>query len=303
MMSIRTLLLVALLASAAVVDAFLLPHPPCVSKINTRSRSVSTTSVCSHVSSSEGQAAAAAVATAAPSPAAWTRFDPEKAIKLAAFSFATYGDPSGSRWLRMPDGTNLGFKVGTMDGVEFIFCGVKQQWSAPIDLLTNRHPNPHLHIPQNDEVVRRNFRALLLVHILTAQNLPQESGGFIERALSGGNCDPYVITSVANSFGADVAITRPKAADSNPEFYERFFLYVEDPGAPDAALDLTVKDRNLLKGDDVIGACRVPLSELRPLDEGEEVVEGAPLVLEWSGVLDIVVRDGLGSWGCGCMYT
>ena len=134
------------------------------------------------------------------------------------------------------------------------------------------------------------------MHILTAQNLPQESGGFIERALSGGNCDPYVITSVANSFGADVAITRPKAADSNPEFYERFFLYVEDPGAPDAALDLTVKDRNLLKGDDVIGACRVPLSELRPPggeedgDGGEEVVEGAPLVLEWSGVLDIVVR-------------
>lgn len=103
------LLLIALLASAAMVDAFLL-RPPCVS--HSTSSIASTTSVRSHVSSSDGQKEAA---TAALSPAAWTRFDPEKAIKLAAFSFATYGDPSGSRWLRMPDGTNLGFQVDWVD--------------------------------------------------------------------------------------------------------------------------------------------------------------------------------------------
>lgn len=45
----------------------------------------------------------------------WTRFDPEKAIKLAAFSFAAYGDPTGSRWMRMPDGTLLGFQVSRQD--------------------------------------------------------------------------------------------------------------------------------------------------------------------------------------------
>lgn len=148
------------------------------------------------------------------------------------------------------------------------------------------------------------------MHILTAHNLPEESGGFLERALSGGSCDPYVVTSVANSFGADVAITRPKAADSNPEFYERFFLYVEDPTAPDAALKLTLKDRNLLKGDDVVGTCRVPLSELQPPGGGEgdgnggeeTVAEGAPRVLEWSGMLDIVVCGELGGWGCECVY-
>lgn len=141
--------------------------------------------------------------------------------------------------------------------------------------------------------MRRNFKALLLVHILKARNLPQESGGLIERALSGANCDPYVVTSVPNSFGADVAITRPKAADRNPDFFERFFLYVEDPRAAGAALELTVKDKNLLRGDDVVGTCRLPLSELAA-PEGEEEEGGGeggafPPVLEWSGSLDIAV--------------
>lgn len=101
-----------------------------------------------------------------------------------------------------------------------------------------------------------------------------------------------MVTAVSNSFGADVAITRPKAADSNPEFYERFYLYVEDPGAEDAALELTVKDKNLLRGDDVIGTCRLPLSALGAPGGGDEKEEeGAfPPVLEWSGELDIVVR-------------
>lgn len=159
---------------------------------------------------------------------------------------------------------------------------------------------------QNDDVVRRNFRALLLVHILTAHNLPAESGGFLERALSGGKCDPYVVSAVSNSFGADVAITRPKAADSDPKFYERFYLYVEDPRADEVALDLTVKDKNLLRGDDVIGTCRLPLSELRAPDGGgdEQEEEGRAFlpVLEWSGSLDIVVRvvcDGGDALGRG----
>lgn len=172
----------------------------------------------------------------------------------------------------------------------------------PITKTHTPKPKP----PQNDEVVRRNFKALLLVHILTAKNLPAESGGFLERALSGFKCDPYVISTVANSFGADLAISRPKAANTNPEFYERFFLYVEDPAVPGAALNLTVKDKNLLKGDDVIGACRVPLSDLKPLEGGEEgtMEGGAAPVLEWNGVLDIVVRGGLGvvgglGWVCG----
>jgi Ca2+-dependent lipid-binding protein len=136
------------------------------------------------------------------------------------------------------------------------------------------------------------------VHILTAQNLPQESGGLLERALSGSSCDPYVVTTVPNSFGADVAITRPKAADSNPDFYERFFLYVEDPRAAGAALELTVKDKNLLRGDDVIGTCRLPLSELRaPADDAEQGGGlASPPVLEWSGTLDIVVRVCVCVW-------
>ncbi len=126
------------------------------------------------------------------------------------------------------------------------------------------------------------------MHIVKGRGLPLESGGLLERALSGAGCDPYVITSVPNSFGADVAITRPKAADSNPDFFERFFLYVEDPQAPGAALELTVKDKNLLRGDDVIGTCRLPLSELRA-EEKDGVA--MPPVLEWGGTLDIVVSS------------
>ncbi len=170
-----------------------------------------------------------------PSTTATTAFDGQKAVRLAAFSFATYGDPSGSRWMRMPDGTLLGF--------------------------------------QSDALVRRNFRALLLVHILKARNLPEERGGLLEKALSGSSCDPYIISSVNNSCGADLAITRAKDKDRNPDFYQRFFLYVEDPAT--AVLELTIKDKNLLKGDDVIGHCRVPVSTL-PED-----------MEEWSGTLEI----------------
>ena len=39
------------------------------------------------------------------------RFDDPKAVKLAAFAFAVYGDPSGSRWFRTPDGTDIGTRL------------------------------------------------------------------------------------------------------------------------------------------------------------------------------------------------
>lgn len=172
-------------------------------------------------------------------------FDAPKAVRLAAFSFAAYGKPSGSRWLRLSDGTDLGF--------------------------------------QSDDLVRNNFKSLLLVHILQARNLPEEQGGLLEKALSGSGCDPYVVSAVNNSWGADLAITSAKTANSNPDFFQRFFLYVEDPTT--ASLKLTVKDRNLLKGDDVIGSCQVPLRLLE-----EKIGDDAPPaqgILEWSGILDI----------------
>lgn len=180
------------------------------------------------------------------SPCATHLFDAPKAVRLAAFSFATYGDPSGSRWLRLPDGTDLGF--------------------------------------QSDDLVRNNFKSLLLVHILQARNLPEERGGLIEKALSGSSCDPYVITSVNNSWGADIAITKAKNANSNPDFFQRFFLYVEDPKT--AVLELTVKDKNLLKGDDIIGHCRVPLTQLLEESNDEDVPEQEG-VMEWAGTLQI----------------
>lgn len=173
-------------------------------------------------------------------------FDAPKALCLAAFSFATYGDPSGSRWLRLPDGTDLGF--------------------------------------QSDDLVRNNFKSLLLVHILQARNLPAERGGLLEKALSGSSCDPYVITGVNNSWGADIAITKAKNANSNPDFFQRFFLYVEDPDT--AVLELTVKDKNLLRGDDVIGYCRVPLTQLLDESKDEDVPEQEGVV-EWAGTLQI----------------
>lgn len=103
------LLLVGHRSNTRTADAFLLRGHP-------RSSQCTRWSPSSGIGAPRRTAAAAlhaaAVNDAASLPPPWARlFDPEKAIKLAAFSFATYGDPSGSRWMRMPDGTDLGFQV------------------------------------------------------------------------------------------------------------------------------------------------------------------------------------------------
>ena len=39
------------------------------------------------------------------------KFCADRAVTLACFSFAIYGDPAGSRWIRASDGTRLGERV------------------------------------------------------------------------------------------------------------------------------------------------------------------------------------------------
>jgi hypothetical protein len=35
------------------------------------------------------------------------KWDYSKAVKLAAFSFSVYGDPTGGKWFRCSDGTDI----------------------------------------------------------------------------------------------------------------------------------------------------------------------------------------------------
>jgi hypothetical protein len=50
---------------------------------------------------------------------------------------------------------------------------------------------------------------MVLVHLLRARDLPGETN-LVERLLTGGQSDPYVVTEVKETRGADLAITKTK---------------------------------------------------------------------------------------------
>lgn len=101
----RTLLWAAVAATAMLTaQAFLLPARPAARPL-----------VAPLASSSSSTAAAAEASEPPPARKYKTRFDPEKGARLASFSFAVYGNPSGSRFFRAKDGSDIGFhddKVG-----------------------------------------------------------------------------------------------------------------------------------------------------------------------------------------------
>lgn len=97
-------LLLIVMAVTTTVQAFLLP-----SSLTVPSR---WTQAASRQRALYGQGVVALSATSAePAPARkyHTRFDPEKGARLASFSFAVYGNPSGSRFFRSKDGSDIGF--------------------------------------------------------------------------------------------------------------------------------------------------------------------------------------------------
>lgn len=50
---------------------------------------------------------------------------------------------------------------------------------------------------------------MLQVHLICARDLPEEAS-FVERTLTGSDCDPYVITKVTSGDWSDIAVTEPK---------------------------------------------------------------------------------------------
>jgi len=83
-------------------------------------------------------------------------FDPEKAARLGAFSFSVYGNPSGARYFRAKDGSNIGFS--------------------------------------SDDVVRNNFQYLLFAHIKRAKDLPKETN-LVDRVMQGSS-DPDPVATI-----------------------------------------------------------------------------------------------------------
>ena len=85
-----------------------------------------------------------------------TLFDPEKAARLGAFSFSVYGNPSGARYFRAKDGSDIGFS--------------------------------------SDDVVRNNFQYLLFAHIKRAKDLPKETN-VVDRVMQG-SFDPDPVATI-----------------------------------------------------------------------------------------------------------
>jgi Ca2+-dependent lipid-binding protein len=80
--------------------------------------------------------------------------------------------------------------------------------------------------------------------------------------------------------------TQKQESSRNPEFYNaRYFLYVED--LQTATLKVTLKDKNAVGGDDLIGTAMVPLSELF-----KEEAKGEEEKPKWSGWMDLKVGTG-----------
>lgn len=101
---------VLLLTVHATVQAFLLPShipaQPNAAAVDSSRRWAQ------QALAAAGQSTSAAIddaAAKAPVREFRTRFDPEKGAQLASFSFAVYGNPSGSRTFRSKDGSDIGF--------------------------------------------------------------------------------------------------------------------------------------------------------------------------------------------------
>lgn len=115
---------IALLTTAA--HAFLLPPPGSTQQTwphQAASRRTQRTQRARPPTFTIALSSAAAAATVDPGEEAprrvyKTRFDPEKGARLASFSFAVYGNPSGSRFFRSKDGSDIGFHD---DEVRYLF--------------------------------------------------------------------------------------------------------------------------------------------------------------------------------------
>lgn len=109
------LLLLAAAAAALLMTtahAFLLPSPASTQQAWTQQAASRLTQIQRarpSFTTLSSSAAAAAKPAEAPRRVYKTRFDPEKGARLASFSFAVYGNPSGSRFFRSKDGSDIGF--------------------------------------------------------------------------------------------------------------------------------------------------------------------------------------------------
>jgi len=147
----RLPLLAALLLIPAIASAFLLPAP------QQHSPTPSSTAPNHHASLTQlrRMSATAASTTTTWPERFWSRLiDPEKAARLGAFSFSVYGNPSGARYFRAKDGSDIGF---------------------------------------SSDVVRNNFQNLLFAHIKRAKDLPKETN-LVDRVMQGSSDPDPVAT-------------------------------------------------------------------------------------------------------------
>lgn len=152
----RLPLLAALLLIPAIASAFLLPAPQQQQHSPTPSSAASRHNAL-HTQHTRMSATAASTTSARPERFWSTLFDPEKAARLGAFSFSVYGNPSGARYFRAKDGSDIGFS--------------------------------------SDDVVRNNFQYLLFAHIKRAKDLPAETN-LVDRVMQKGSSDPDPIATI-----------------------------------------------------------------------------------------------------------
>lgn len=147
------LLAALLLLIPTLASAFLLPAPQ---QQQQHSPTPSSTPLSHHHALYTRLSATAASTSVRPVRFWSTLFDPEKAARLGAFSFSVYGNPSGARYFRAKDGSDIGFS--------------------------------------SDDVVRNNFQYLLFAHIKRAKDLPAETN-LVDRVMQGSN-DPDPIATI-----------------------------------------------------------------------------------------------------------
>lgn len=155
-------------------------------------------------------------------------FDIELALVLGAYSFDVYKDPSISKQSIGLDATSITF--------------------------------------HSTEIIKRLSRGVVLGKIFRGQFSNVEETQLAERLLTGGNIDPYLTlwldesTTNAGSRVLDSITSSMKQNTAKPEWNETFTLYAKDPYS--TVLKVVVKDKDLLREDDVLGCGKFNLGNL-----------------------------------------
>jgi hypothetical protein len=205
------------------------------------------------------------------------KFDISLAVILAGYSFEAYNEPS-----------SLGKLAYGLDGTNITFT--------------------------SSEFVQRVFSGALVVTLRQGSFKGKEEG-FLEKMMTGGNPDPYVIISVLEdeetsaiktalsnlakfknlmsgfngmsvegdlkkqilSRVLDSAKSDQKDNCATATWDQSFYLYVKDPQT--ATLSFRAMDKDLFKEDDMMGMGAISVKELQEVSADGEMMDGVPVPL------------------------